>query len=114
MQNFKNLLLNNGFKEKLQTPDFSRHDDWAFYCERQIKQINNFPLWEYILLVYSNEGKFLEVVYESYIAKKDTYLGKGNDQKGEKDLYSKFQKMGKKPILTTIYRDYNDLKSRII
>lgn len=112
MNEYKKLLLSHGFTEKCQKPDFSSHDNNCFYCERNVKKANDFPLFEYVLLV-SHDGKFCEAVYESYVNKKDTYPGKGRDEKKANEPYSKFQKMGKAPVYTTIFRDLKDLEEKI-
>lgn len=112
------LLLSRGFQVIPQMPDFEREDSWAVYMRRTGH--TDTPTWEgakttheYTLIV-SKDGVMLEVVYERYLAPKQTRRPKGRavfKKSGDRvDQYSDHQYKGFVPIYATILRGREGLE----
>lgn len=108
------FLANHGFTEHSQKEHFGDSVPYVYYASRQTKKLDGVPLWEYVTLVfYFDNGAFLEAVYEAYVAKKNSYAGKGKDEKPAGQKYSKFEKSGQKPVFALLYRDLNELEKKL-
>lgn len=112
VDSYKKLLNQNGFVEHDHKEHFGYVIPYVYYAFRQTKKLDGFPLWEYVSLVYY-DGKMVEAVYEAYINKKNSYAGKGKDEKLANSPYSKFQKSGQKMVDGNIFRSLVDLENKL-
>lgn len=106
------FLRANGFVQKNHKEHFGGELPNVLYAERFVKQQDGLPLWEYVSLVFFN-GAFVEAVYEAYVNKKNSYAGKGKDEKPTGQKYSKFEKSGQKPVMATLYRNLEELGEKL-
>lgn len=106
------FLDNHGFVPKAHAEHFGWDLKNIYYSERFVKNQDGLPLYEYVSLIF-HDGKFCEAVYESYINKKNSYAGKGKDEKPAGQKYSKFEKSGQKPVFALLYRDLGELEKKL-
>ena len=112
VDSYKQLLTKHGFAEHDHKEHFGYVIPYVYYASRSAKKLDGFLLYEYVSLV-SYDGKFCEAVYEAYINKKNSYAGKGKDEKLANSPYSKFQKSGQKMVDGNIFRNLNDLEAKL-
>ena len=104
MQNLINLLTKHGFVPENQEKDFGMNIKYVYYCSRY-----HMSKYEYISLV-SYDGKFLEAIYEHYLAPKNNK--KKLKLKNEKEIIES-QKLGLIAYRATLLRNEKEIIEKI-
>jgi hypothetical protein len=99
MKHFLDLLNANGFVPADQVKHFGKVIPYVYYAFRVRNGVH-----EYVSLVFY-EGKFVEAVYELYMAEKNTYRVKGTPKQSER------AKRGFASLTGSLLRSYETLLS---